>query len=85
MTALTLIRNSDSDVDVLSERDALRVAMNLRYSFRNGYVVQPLPNDLLIWMVGKEVRGTTRWLDQTGTKEWAIGEVRRRTVQSASN
>ena len=85
MTALTLQPNDDSDAEKLSEREALRIAMNLRYSFRNGYVAQPLPNDLSIWMVGKEVRGKTRWLDQTGTKEWAMGEVRRRSIQSASN
>ncbi len=85
LTDLTAQPNDDSDAEKLSEKEARRIAMNLRYSFKNGYVAQPLPNNLSIWMVGKEVRGKTRWLDQTGTKEWAMGEVRRRSIKPASN
>ena len=84
-TDLTAQPNDDYGDEKLSPREALRVAMSLRHSFRNGFVAQPLPNDLSIWMVGKEVRGTTRWLDQTGTKEWALSEVRRRSIQKAFN
>lgn len=77
--------HDDSGDKKRSEKEALRVAMSLRHSFRNGYVVQPLPSDLSIWMIGKEVHGKTRWLDQTGTREWAMGEVKKRSVQPASN
>jgi len=40
--------------------------------------VQPDPNNLSNWRVGKNDDGTTRWLDQYGTREWAVEEVQRR-------
>ena len=61
-----------------SLREARRLARNLRLEYRSGYVVQPDPNDLSIWRVGKDVGGAVRWLDQFGTREWAVGEVQRR-------
>jgi putative DNA primase/helicase len=78
MTALTGRPNDDSGVEKLSEREARRISMNLRLNYRNGYVVQPNPKNLSNWMVGKDVGGTTRWLERSGTREWAVGEVQRR-------
>ena len=67
-----------------SSRQARRISQSLRFEFRNGYVVQPEPNDLSIWRVGKAVGGTIRWLDQHGTREWAFGEVKRRLEPQAN-
>ena len=77
-TAWTQPPDDDSGGEKLLDRQSRRISMNLRHNYRNGYVVQPTPNDLSIWRVGKEVGGTTRWLEQSGTREWAIAEVKRR-------
>ena len=61
-----------------SFREARRISQSLRFEYRNGYVVQPDPTNLSIWRVGKNLGGTIRWLDQHGTREWAVGEVKRR-------
>ena len=71
---------NDSKGEKLTDRKARRIAMNLRHNYRNGYVLQPTPNDLSIWRVGKEVGGATRWLEQSGTREWAVAEVKRRSA-----
>ena len=79
MTALTGPPNDDSEGEKrASLREARRISQNLRQDYRNGYVVQPNPKNLDAWMVGKNVDGTIRWLDQHGTREWAVGEVKRR-------
>jgi hypothetical protein len=77
-TALTGRPNDDSGGEELSDREARRISGNLRQQYRNGYVVQPDPKNLSIWMVGKNVDGTIRWLEQHGTREWAVEEVQRR-------
>ena len=79
MTALTGPLNDDSEGERgPSLREARRISQNLRQEYRNGYVVQPDPNDLANWRVGKDVGGEIRWLDQHGTREWAVEEVKRR-------
>ena len=78
MTALTGRPNDDFGNDKLSLREARRISQNLRLNYRNGFVVQPDPNNLSMWMVGKSVGGKTRWLEQTGTREWAVEKVKRR-------
>lgn len=81
MTALTGPHHDDSEGEKrAAHREARRLSQNLRQEYRNGYVVQPDPNDLSQWRVGKNVDGTTRWLEQYGSREWAVGEVQRRTV-----
>jgi hypothetical protein len=65
-------------------RESRRQALNLRVEYRNGYVVQPDPNDLSIWQIGKDEGGTVKWLEQYGTRERAIQEVKRRSGQSGS-
>jgi len=62
-----------------SLREARRISQNLRHDYCNGYVVQPDPNDLSKWRVGKNVDGTIRWLEEYGSREWAVGEVKRRS------
>jgi len=52
--------------------------MKLRLTYGNGYVVQPDSKNLSNWRVGREVGGTTRWLEQSGTREWAVEEVKHR-------
>ncbi len=84
MTDLTALPNNDSRGKKLNEKEAFRIAMNLRQTFKNGFVIQPVVNDLSKWRVGKEVHGKTSWLDQTGTEEWARSEVRRRMDLIAS-
>jgi len=78
MTALTGRPNHDSGSKKLSDRKSRRISMNLRLNYGNGYVVQPDSKNLSNWRVGREVGGTTRWLEQSGTREWAVGEVKRR-------
>jgi hypothetical protein len=79
LTALTGPLNDNCEGEKRgSLREARRISQNLRQEYRNGYVVQPDPNDLANWFVGKNVGGTIRWLDQYGTREWAVGEVIRR-------
>jgi len=81
LTALTEPPSNDSEGEKRdSLREARRISQNLRQQYRNGYVVQPDVKDLSVWRVGKEVGGTTRWLEQAGTREWAVEEVRRRTT-----
>lgn len=81
MTALTGPLNGDSeDENRTSLREARRISKNLRLDYRNGYVVQPDPNDLANWRVGKNVGGEVRWLDQHGTRDWAVEEVQRRSA-----
>ena len=84
LTDLTALPHNDSGGKKRSEKEALRVAMNLRQTYKNGFVIQPVVNDLSKWRVGKEVHGKTSWLDQTGTEEWAKSEVRRRSALIAS-
>lgn len=64
--------------DSIPSRESRRLSRNMRLDFPNEYVAQPDPSDFSIWRVGKDVDGTVRWLDQTGTREWAHGEVQRR-------
>jgi hypothetical protein len=78
MTALTGPLNDDSEGD--KHRAARRISQNLRQEYRNGYVVQPDPKNLSNWKVGKNLNGEVRWLDRHGTREWAVGEVRRRNL-----
>ncbi len=66
----------------LSDRESRRIAMNLRLTFRNGYVAQPDSKQLDVWRVGKDLNGTVRWLDRSGTREWAVDEVKRRIEPS---
>ena len=83
MTALTGPPCDDSEADKRALlRETRRQSQNLRLNYRNGYVVQPDVNDLSIWRVGKDVGGTVRWLNQAGTRAWAIKEVQRRTAPS---
>jgi len=80
-TARTAPPQDDSQAEKRSSvREARRLSQNLRQSYRNGYVVQPDSNDLSIWRVGKDVGGKTRWLEQAGTREWAVDEVQRRSA-----
>lgn len=81
MTALTGPHHDDSEGEKRAAiREARRISQNLRLEYGSGYVVQPDPNDLSQWRVGKNVDGTTRWLEQSGLREWAVAEVQRRTV-----
>jgi len=80
MTALTGLPSDDSEGEKLPDREARRISQNLRQEYRNGYVVQPDPKSLNVWRVGKNVDGTIRWLDQHGTRAWAVEEVKRRTA-----
>jgi len=78
MTALTAPPNNDFESEKrVSQREARRISMNLRHESKCGYVAQPDPNDLSIWRVGKHVNGTVRWLEKSGTREWAVAECRR--------
>ena len=76
--SLTAPPINDSQGGIRSDRESRRIALNLRLNYRNGYVVQPDPKNLDVWMVGKEVGGRTRWLEQSGIREWAVEEVKRR-------
>jgi hypothetical protein len=40
--------------------------------------VQPDTKNLSIWRVGKDVGGAVRWLEDHGSREWAVAEVERR-------
>ena len=84
MTAMTAPPNVDSKGEKLSDRESRRISMNLRLNFRNGYVVQPDWKQLDVWRVGKDVGGTIRWLEQSGTQEWATEEAKRRSRQSSN-
>lgn len=78
VAALSLSGQSGhSGGEKLPEREARRTSQNLRHEYRNGYVVQPDPKNLECWRVGKSVDGAIRWLDQCGTREWAVEEVKR--------
>ena len=85
MTAMTAPPNVDSKGEKLSDRESRRVSMNLRLNFRNGYVVQPDWKQLDVWRIGKDVGGTIRWLEQSGTQERATEEAKRRSHQPTSN
>jgi P4 family phage/plasmid primase-like protien len=61
-----------------SLREARRLSHSLRLEYRNGYVVQPDTKNFSIWRVGKDVGGAVRWLEQHGSRAWAVGEVARR-------
>lgn len=79
LTALTAPPQDESEGERrTSLREARRLSHNLRQEYSNGFIVQPDVNDLSLWRVGKNVGGTTRWLEQSGTRDWAVGEVDRR-------
>lgn len=41
--------------------------------------------DLAGWRVGKHVNGTVRWLEKSGTREWAMEEARHWISKHAQN
>jgi P4 family phage/plasmid primase-like protien len=79
-TARTQPPSHDSEGEKRADslREARRLSHSLRLEYCNGYVVQPDTKNLSIWRVGKDVGGAVRWLEQHGSREWAVGEVERR-------
>ncbi len=50
--------------------------LNMRIEYKDGYVVQPTLSNPLVWQIGyKSGNGLVKWLDGSGSKEWAMGEV----------
>jgi hypothetical protein len=71
-------RNAIAPTPGISLREACRLSHNLRLEFSSGYVVQPDPNNLSNWRVGKDVDGAVRWFERHGSRESAMSEVQRR-------
>ena len=73
----SFIDMSQNDNDVRIEQ-----SLKLRLTYRDDLILQPDVTDLAQWRVGKRVGEKIRWLEQAGSREWAMNNIQKRLKQT---